>query len=88
MKKALFALAFSFIAIPAFAGEPADYPLADRFNAVCESQAVKSDDLQAACAMGEGPKVLKDGSRFHNRGIGAEANVIWVNIDFFRTEKG
>lgn len=88
MKNALIALALSALAVPAFADEPAVYPLADRFNAVCESQAVKSPELQAACAVGEGPAVLKDGSRFHNRGVGAEANVIWANIAFFSAEKG
>lgn len=53
------------------------------FKAVCDSPAIKSEALSAACATNQPPPVLKDGSRFHARGIGAEVNTLFTNLRFF-----
>lgn len=45
-----------------------------------------SEKAMAACAGDEAamPRPLKDGSRYSNRGVGAEFNVILANIEVFR----
>ena len=53
---------------------------AESFKAVCESQAEKSEKLQAACVTGDMPRVVKAGNRFDARGIGAELNVLVANL--------
>lgn len=58
--------------------------LADRFAAVCASVAVKTEPLQAACAAGEPPAALKDGTRFKAIGIGAEVNALAANLHLIR----
>jgi hypothetical protein len=50
------------------------------FHAVCSSGFVKSEKLVAACQAEAMPDVIKDGSRFHARGIGAEVNTLAANL--------
>lgn len=58
---------------------------AAQFKAVCESKAVKSDHLQAACATNAVPPTVKDGSRFKMQGVGAEVEILAANLKFFAT---
>lgn len=78
MKTIIAAAALLLASVPAFS---ADLP--DQFRQVCESPAVKSAKLEAACKAGEAPDALKDGSRFKATGIGAEVNTLFANVAFF-----
>jgi hypothetical protein len=84
MKTILASLILAASAVPASAS--AANGLADRFAAVCESVAVKSEALQAACASGEPPAALKDGTRFKAIGIGAELNALAANLHLMRSQ--
>lgn len=65
----------------AFASPALSAPsLAETFQAVCQSQAVKSEKLAKACAAETMPEGVKDGSRFKHQGIGAELNVLSANL--------
>ena len=55
-----------------------------QFEEVCNSAAVKSEKLEAACQAGAAPDQVKAGDRFKNVGIGAEVNTLAANIAFFR----
>lgn len=77
--KRIFATAIlATLATGALAAENPDR--ASDFERVCSSAFVKSDKLAKACRAGDMPDVIKDGSRFHARGIGAEINALSSNL--------
>jgi hypothetical protein len=58
-----------------------------RITPVCAlDNVVLSDKAQRACDADEPslPKILKDGSRFSSRGVGAEFNVLIANLASFQ----
>jgi hypothetical protein len=72
------ATTLALLAFPALASD-----LPSQFRDVCQSPAVKSNKLQAACAAGDMPDALKSGERFKAVGIGAEVNTLAANLAFF-----
>jgi hypothetical protein len=72
------AIIMAAVAAPALASD-----LPSQFRDVCQSPAVKSDKLQAACAANDMPDALKSGERFKAVGIGAEVNTLAANLAFF-----
>lgn len=58
--------------------------LRNQFREVCESRAVKSPDLAAACDGDNPPAILNDGTRFTNRSFGREVNTLIANLEFIR----
>lgn len=78
MKTALIAASLALVSFPALT---ADLP--DQFRQVCESPAVKSEKLEAACKASDVPDGIKSGERFKAVGIGAEVNALFANIKFF-----
>ncbi|WP_420408683.1 hypothetical protein [Hoeflea sp.] len=75
-------LATAFLAISATSAMAAEGDRAAEFDRVCASAFVKSEKLTKACQSGDMPDVLKDGSRFYARGIGAEVNTLAANLHF------
>lgn len=58
----------------------------ERIAAVCSlSNVVLSEKAVAVCADGMGaPTLIADGSRFSMRGVGAEFNALFANVDNFK----
>lgn len=58
--------------------------LLEQFKAVCASKANKSAALTKACETNTPPAVTKKGDRFKAGKGGAEINVLFANIEFFK----
>lgn len=71
---------------PAAATETSIVPAAllEQFKAVCASKAKKSKALTKACETNTPPAVTKKGARFKAAKGGAEVNILYSNIEFFK----
>lgn len=58
--------------------------LLEQFKAVCASKAKKSKALTKACETNTPPAVTKKGDRFKAAKGGAEVNILYSNIEFFK----
>jgi hypothetical protein len=82
MKHILATAILATLATGSYAAENADR-VAD-FDQVCASAFVKSEKLSKACQSGDMPETIKDGTRFHARGIGAEVNTLAANLHLIK----
>lgn len=91
MRKLALTAAVAFFAAPTFADELETEATATPLQLVAEqvcdyiadNRITATDDLAVACATDNLPDPISDGSRFANRGIGAEMNVLIRNVDRF-----
>lgn len=83
IKRTVQGIAVSLVMVPVVANAQ---DMEAQFASICGNSAiVLSEKASEACAANAMPTVLKDGSRFSNRGTGAEFNTLWRNFGTVET---